>query len=64
MCAPSTSASVMIITLWYLAFSISNSSPKPVPKADTIVTISLFLSILSNLDFSTFNIFPLKGKIA
>ena len=33
MWAPSTSASVRMTTRWYRAFSMSNSSPIPVPMA-------------------------------
>ena len=61
---PSTSASVIIIILSYLSLLRSNSSPIPVPNAVIIVLISSFPKALSNLAFSTFNIFPLNGKIA
>ena len=64
MCAPSTSASVIIIILWYLNLVISKSSCIPVPKAVIIERISSFESILSSRAFSTFNIFPLNGSIA
>ena len=63
-CAPSTSASVIIIILSYLNFSRSKSSWIPVPKAVIIAFISAFPSILSSLAFSTLSIFPLNGRIA
>ena len=62
---PSTSASVIIIILWYLNLSASNSSvPIPQPKAVTSVPISWEDKTLSNLAFSTFKIFPFRGSIA
>ena len=64
MCDPSTSASVIIIILWYLNLFRSNSWPIPVPNAVIIVLISSFPNALSNLAFSTFNILPLSGSIA
>ena len=65
MWAPSTSASVIIIILWYLNFSMSKSSlPIPVPKAVIKVPISWLDSILSGLALSTFSIFPLRGSTA
>ena len=64
MWAPSTSASVIIITLSYLNFSISRSSPTFIPKAVIIERISLFSNILCKRAFSTFKIFPLRGIIA
>ncbi len=65
MCAPSTSASVMMITLPYRRRAGSKSSfPIPVPRAVIIVRISCEESILSNRAFSTFRIFPLRGRIA
>ena len=48
----------------YLSFEISKSSDIPVPKAVIIARISAFANILSNLDFSTFRIFPRSGRIA
>ena len=44
--------------------SILKSSDIPVPKAVIIALISLLTKILSNLDFSTFKIFPRSGRIA
>ena len=46
------------------SFDKSKYSPIPVPNAVIIVFISSFPKALSNLAFSTFNIFPLNGKIA
>ena len=43
---------------------MSNSSPIPQPKAVIIAFISLLSKIVCSLAFWTFNIFPLKGKIA
>ena len=54
----------MIIIFPYLSLLISKSSPIPVPKAVIIAFISSEFRILSILAFSTFNIFPLKGRIA
>ena len=64
MCDPSTSASVMMMILWYRACSTSNSSPMPAPMALIIVRISLFASILSMRAFSTLMILPRSGRIA
>ena len=61
---PSTSASVMMMILWYLSFSASNSSPIPQPSAVIIFFISSDFKILSSLAFSTFRILPLSGNIA
>ena len=62
---PSTSASVIIITLWYLSFSSCQSSPlTPQPRAVIRLTISSEDKTLSILAFSTFIIFPLRGSIA
>ena len=50
---------------WYRSLSGSNSSlPIPQPSAVTIVPTSAEPSILSKRAFSTFKIFPLRGKIA
>ena len=54
----------MIMTLLYLSFDTSKSFPIPAPKAVTIDLIESAFNILSNLCFSTFNIFPLSGSIA
>src|SRR5437773_2596549 len=65
MCAPSTSASAMITTRWYRAFSRSNSSsPMPVPIAVISAWISAFCSALSRRAFSTFRILPRIGRMA
>ena len=64
MCAPSTSASVIITILWYLSFERSISSPNPAPNAVIIALISAFSRALFIPDFSTFSIFPLRGSIA
>ena len=65
MCAPSTSASVMMMTLWYRASSSLNpSSPTPVPMAVSIALISVFDNTLSMRDFCTLRILPLMGRIA
>ena len=74
---PSMSASVIIITLLYRNFRMSNSAPvgfspssispfppKPVPSAVIIDWISLFDKSLSILAFSAFITLPLSGKIA
>ena len=63
-CEPSTSASVIMMILWYLSFSRSRSSPNPVPKAVMMVRISWLDSILSSLAFSTLRILPRRGSIA
>ena len=64
-CAPSTSASVIMTIFPYLSFSGSNSSiPMPVPIALMRVLISSLFSIFSTLAFSTFSITPLSGRIA
>ena len=64
MCSPSTSASVMIITLLYLKFCTLNWSPTPVPITVMIFTISSLERDFTGLAFSTFSIFPLRGRIA
>ena len=64
MCAPSTSASVAIIILWYLSFKISNVSPIAVPKARTKFLICSEPSILSSRALSILRIFPRSGKTA
>ena len=65
MCEPSTSASVMMMMLWYRAFSSENSSrPMPVPIAVIIVRISLLFKILSRRAFSTLSTFPRSGSTA
>ena len=64
MCEPSTSASVMTMTLWYRSFSRSNSSPMPVPIAVIIAWISMFESTLLMRFFSLLMIFPRSGRIA
>ena len=64
MCAPSTSASAIIITFPYLIFVISNSGPIPAPIATITGFNFSFPYILSALAFSTFNIFPHSGNIA
>ncbi len=64
MCEPSTSASVITITLWYRSFSRSNSSPMPVPIAVIIAWISMFESTLLMRFFSLLMIFPRSGRIA
>ena len=67
---PSTSASVIITTLWYLSFSklqlfgSSSESPKPAPIAVIMDCISLFDKSLSSLAFSELITFPLRGRIA
>ncbi len=61
---PSTSASHIRMILWYRSFSKLNSSPTPVPRAVIMVRISSLLKILSRRDFSTFKIFPFKGRMA
>jgi hypothetical protein len=61
---PSTSASVITITLWYRTFVESKSCAIPVPSAVISVRISADASILSRRAFSTFRIFPRSGRIA
>jgi len=56
MCEPSTSASVMMIILWYRAFSPSKAdssspAPMPVPIAVMRVRISSLLRTLSSWAF-------------
>ena len=64
-CEPSTSASVIITTLWYLNFDTSNSwLPIPAPSAVMRVPISVEPRILSCLDFHVLSILPLRGSIA
>ena len=64
MCAPSTSASQVIIILWYLALIMLKSLPIPVPIAVARVIISRLLKILWSRAFSTFRIFPRRGSMA
>ena len=65
MCEPSTSASVIIMMLWYLSLSgLYSSFPMPQPSAVISVPTSADASILSNRAFSTLRILPLSGKIA
>ena len=63
-CAPSTSASAMIITFPYLIFVISKSFPIPAPTAKITGFNLSFPYILSALAFSTLSIFPHNGNIA
>ena len=64
MWAPSTSASVAITILWYLAPSMSNSSWTPVPIAVISAWISLLARTLSIRLFSTLMILPRSGSTA
>ncbi len=64
MWAPSTSASVMMISLWYRAFAMSKSSSIPVPIAVIIAWISVLERTLSIRAFSTLMILPRRGRIA
>ena len=64
MCAPSTSASVITMSLWYRAFARSKSSPMPVPIAVIIAWTSVLPRTLSKRAFSTLMIFPRRGRIA
>ena len=62
---PSTSASHMMISLWYRRRSTLKSSvPMPVPSAWISVLISSDDSILSRRARSTFRILPLSGSTA
>ena len=73
---PSTSASVIIIILWYLILVISNlpsilfcslssiGFPTPPPIAVISAPISLLVRTCLSFALSTFRIFPLKGSIA
>ncbi len=63
-CFPSTSASVAIITRWYLILSILKSSAIAVPKAMINDFISFEAKILSRRALSIFKIFPRKGRTA
>ena len=63
-CAPSTSASAIIITFPYLILVISKSAPIPAPTAIITGFNLSFPYILSALAFSTFNILPQSGNIA
>ena len=64
MWAPSTSASVISTSLWYRAFSVSMSSPVPMPIAATIAWISALPKTRSMRAFSTLRILPRSGRIA
>ena len=64
MCAPSTSASVMMMSLWYRALVRSKSAPMPVPIAVIMAWISVFDSTLSMRAFSTLMILPRSGRMA
>ena len=64
MWAPSTSASVMMMSLWYRAFARSKSSSMPVPIAVIMAWISAFERTLSMRAFSTLMILPRRGRIA
>ena len=64
MWAPSTSASVMMISLWYRALVRSKSSSMPVPIAVIMAWISALERTLSMRAFSTLMIFPRSGRIA
>src|SRR3989304_1040718 len=64
MCCPSTSASAIVMILWYPTFAARNSSPTPAPMAVMRLRISSLPSIWSSRAFSTFRIFPRNGRIA
>ena len=64
MWAPSTSASVITMILWYRASSRSKSSSTPVPIAVIIAEIISLASTLSIRFFSTLMIFPNSGSTA
>ena len=64
MCAPSTSASVAMMILWYRSLERSNTSPMAVPIATTSARISTDASMRSILARSTFKILPRSGRIA
>ena len=71
MCAPSTSASVIMTILPYLRFLIilvfsskEQSSPTPHPKAVIRVEISDDERTLWSCALSVFNILPLSGSMA
>ena len=64
MCAPSTSASVMMMTFSYRRSSFRNWDPLPHPKASTKSVISWFAFILSEVALATFKILPRKGRTA
>src|SRR6266567_3492651 len=64
MCCPSTSASAIVMILWYRTFARLNSSPIPAPTAVMSVRISSFFSIWSSRAFSTFRIFPRNRELA
>jgi len=61
---PSTSASAMMMTLWYRSLETSKSVPMPAPsEAMTGESLSLFRT-LSILVFSTLSILPQSGRMA
>ena len=64
MWAPSTSASVVITSLWYRASSMSNSSWTPVPIAVIRFWTASLASTLSIRFFSTLMILPNSGSTA
>ena len=64
MCAPSTSASLIMITRWYLAASRSNEAPEPAPMTWMIAAHSVFLSMSARDAFCTLRILPRIGSSA
>ncbi len=66
MCCPSTSASVIIMTLSYRKFLIFSSSllPMSMPMAEMRLQISSFFSRLSSRAFSTLSGLPRSGRMA
>src|SRR2546430_2082486 len=64
MCAPSTSASTIKITRWYLAASRSKEAPEPAPSTWMMAAHSAFLSMSATEAFCTLRILPRIGSSA
>ena len=64
MCAPSTSASVIMMILLYLAWLRSKLAPEPAPTTWMIEAHSLLDSICDRLAFCTLRILPRIGSRA
>ena len=64
MCAPSTSASLIRITRWYLAASRRNELPEPAPITWMIAAHSALRSMSASEAFCTLRILPRIGSSA
>src|ERR1700678_1801055 len=64
MWAPSTSASLIKMTRWYLADSRSKALPEPAPRTWMMAAHSAFFSMSASDAFWTFRILPLIGRRA